>query len=156
MSNKANRQGPAKVIGRLAGEPESSALHDSALDAGTSINGAPPIMGIGDAQVKLVQVRCYCGHVVAELWFNERSERTGRASFWSLLAEVTEDADARPVDTRLIRNIVRPGARLIADCPAHGRRELDADALLRHGRRAQALYEADRLPQVRRFILPRP
>lgn len=154
MSRKADRHEPVKVIGRSTGEPESSALHDSSLDAGTSVNGAPPLLGLGDAQLKLVQVRCHCGHVVAELWRSERSERSDRAPFWSVLAQVIEDAGARPVVMRHIRNVVRPGAILVTDCPAHGRHEVAANALLNAGRRALDRYQAGKLTQVEKFVLP--
>lgn len=154
MSNKADRQPPEKVYGRLPGEPETSALLDGALSPNVSVDGAQPMVGTGDTHTKLLKVRCYCGSIVGELWKNNRSTRTGLPPFWSLVALIIEDAETRPITVRHIENIVSPGASLVTDCPAHGRRVIAGSGLLKAGYKAESRYAAG-VNKISAFVIPR-
>lgn len=129
MSNKVRREAPHKVIGRLGGEPETSALNDESLMEGLSVNGAPPLIGIGDEKSSLVQVRCHCGTVVAVLWSVDRRARTGLPPVIYLDSTIIQDPEARPPVTVRVNNLVEPPVSLVADCPAHGRHSIDGKAL---------------------------
>ena len=96
------------------------------------------LLGEGDVQMSLVLVRCYCGAPVAVLWSNDRRARTGEPAFLFLEAQIIEDQATRPVKTRSVEDVVKPGKSFPADCPAHGRQIIDGASLIKHGRAMQA------------------
>jgi len=93
---------------------------------------------VGDVQMSLVRISCHCGAPVAVLWSNDRRARTGEPAFLFLQAQIIEDQATRPVRTRIVEDVVKPGKSFPADCPAHGRHIIDGASLIEHGRAMQA------------------
>lgn len=150
MSRKVDRFGE-----RIAGRRNPDANSDERLATGVSINGRAPLIAEGDDQISLVQVRCWCGVVVAVVWQTDGSARTGRKPFYFVESAIIDDAQARPVKAVMALQMLSVDSVHIGDCPAHGRHTFTAAPLLREARKAlrRATTENER---VGRIVLPPP
>jgi len=155
MTRKADRKGPQTVWGRASGEPESSALHDSRLHLNASHNGAPPLRAAGDREQNLVQVRCHCEAVLGVLVNVNRRERTGLPDLLFLEGQVIEHLTVRPVQTRVVQNIVTSDVSLVTDCPAHGRHTIAGSLLVKKGADTASRIAQDDSTKVSLLYLPR-
>ena len=153
------RTGQAPQDGAQEGFASAGQLDDELiLLPGVSVNGAPPLMQLGAAVVKIGRVACHCRAIVADLYMLERTAQDSAVVYY-LTVQTLSDRHVRPVAMRTTnRLLLGPGglspADLTTDCQAHGAQLIVSRQLLKFARECESCWRAGRT-KLSTFTLPR-